>query len=125
MYGLPPDIDLSFLLGWKLIQLAFGEHQVILRFNREADLQNLTISVEATSLSLTLPEGNSNTWSDVLQSAGFLVALIGQHIVQASGTPSGTLTLGFNGGGVLKIHDDNARYESYQITQGDTVKIIV
>lgn len=42
MYGLPADINLEFLVGRELIQVAVGLHEIVLVFD-----DNVSISIES------------------------------------------------------------------------------
>lgn len=99
MHGLPPTIDLSFLLGRRLEQLALGEHQVQLLFD-----DGVAIDMEG-EFSL---DGARGTVAD----AHLLHVLIGRDVLRADRGGYGDLVLAF-GTHVLEIHDSNESFESY------------
>jgi hypothetical protein len=123
MYGLPPNIDLSFLKGQTLVQVCFGEHSVVLNFSAGTSGLPVSISVQS-AVELSLPEGGQHRWEDFRQGAGFLMALISNTVAAATGTTDGTVTLEFNEGGVLRLYDNSKHYESYSIRHGEKIIVV-
>jgi len=123
MFGLKPNADFSFLTGQTLIQICFGEHDLILHF--DGGFSGAATAISITSLiSLQLPESEQYEWEDFRQGAGFLVALVSNKVAKADGTTDGTLTIEFCEGGVLKIYDNSKRYESYSVGHGDKLIVV-
>ncbi len=118
MYGLSPNIDLSFLSHQMLIQVCIGAHDLLLHFGADVSI-SVTSSVGCTDSS-----GTSHKYADFRQAAAHVAALIDQTVVSVEGNESGTLTLGFDGGGVLVVFDDSKEYESYTIKHGDRVIVV-
>ena len=124
MYGLPPDVDLSFFVDTQVTLVSFGWHFVGVEFIGNPYDPHSSISIEG-AYSLQLPEGDKHTWHDNLrQGAAYLVAIVALRVASAVGTPNGTLTLTFKGGGVLEVHDSEKHYESYQIRYGDKIIVV-
>ena len=118
MYGLPDDIDLSFLEGATLLQVCLGENEVILRFDPD-----LSITIESTFRART-PARQEALFRDPRSAAAVLVELISDVITKAQGRTDGTLRLSFSRGGVLEIYDDSKQYESYQIQHGEDLYVV-
>jgi hypothetical protein len=118
MYGLKKEIDLSFLAGRELIQVAIGSFQVQFHFNKE-----VAISVEAE---FRYFDGQQEwVWRQKPSSpqiAARTVAVLGASITNFESSENGTLALTFSNGHRLTILDSFREYESYDITRpGQTI----
>jgi hypothetical protein len=105
MYGLPDSIDWSFLYKRTLESVCFVKHQLYLHLS-----DTCMISVESE---MSIDKGGMEGLPGVLTP---LHSLIDRSIVSASGTKEGTLSLTFEGGVTLHIHDSPKQYEAYCIT---------
>src|SRR5229473_4212696 len=114
MYGLPSNIDLTFLHGRELLQVCIGMHQVILNFYGQ-----LSISIESEYAHRSR-SGEVTRYEDCRLSASMLTSFVGLKISRATGTIDGTLTLCFSNEDVLEIYDDSKQHESYQIRNGSS-----
>ncbi len=118
MYGLKKEIDLSFLTGREVIQLAIGVYQVQFGFD-----EDVRISVESEfryfdgkAEWIWRPEPGSSSI------AAHAVALLGATIESVGSNIDGTLTLAFSNQQRLTILDSSKEYESYDITRpGQTI----
>ncbi len=118
MYGLKEEIDLSFLNGREVIQIAMGVYQTQLGFD-----EDVTISVggEFTYFggqgdSIWKPEPG---FSPV---AARTVALLGASIQFFESNENGALKLSFSNSQRLTIPDSSKKHESCQITRpGHTI----
>jgi len=118
MHGLKKDVDLSFLTGREVVQVAIGMYQVIFAFD-----EDVSISVEGA---FTYSDRARETvWKPTSpDAAASAVVLLGTKVEQAKGEENGTLTLTFSNGGCLTIPDSSREYESYQITRpGETIVV--
>jgi hypothetical protein len=106
MYGLPDDFKTDFLCGRTLNFVSFVKYQVYLHFSGEC-----TISVEGE---IALDKGERQ---GLPCSVLCLFQLIDQQIVSASSQTDGTLSLVFDNGSTLHIHDSDKRFEAYNITE--------
>jgi len=118
MYGLKKEIDLSFLTGRELIQLAIGVYQVQFGFD-----EDVRISVESE---FRYFDGQAEwTWRPEPGSSSIAaraVALLGATIESFGSNIDGTLTLAFSNQHRLTILDSSKEYESYDITRpGHTI----
>jgi hypothetical protein len=118
MHGLKKKIDLSFLTGRELIQVAIGSFQVQFRFD-----EDVAVSVEAE---FRYFDGQEEwIWRQEpssLQVAGRTVAMLGASITSFESSENGTLALTFSNGHRLTIVDSFKEYESYDITRpGHTI----
>ena len=118
MYGLPSNVNLDFFNDRILLQACFGAHDLIL--NLEGDIRITVMS----SLGCLGPGGEIHRYVDFQQAASAVLALLNHRVVSAQGDEAGTLTLRFDGGGVLVIYDDSKAYESYTIANGDQMIIV-
>ena len=113
MYGLKRDIDLSFLNGREVVQVAIGIHQIQFGFD-----EDVMIYVESQ---FTYFAGEEECiWKPepgAAQIASRTVSLLGAKIQSFEGQENGTLTLVFSNGHRLTIPDSSKEYESYQITR--------
>lgn len=118
MYGLRKDINLRFFEGRTLLQVCFGLHDLILNFDGD-------VSVTVTSSVGCVTSGGSiQRCDDFRQVAPTLVALLNQSVRSAEGDEAGTLTIRFDGGGMLSIYDDSEEYESYTIKNGTRLIVV-
>ncbi len=115
MYGVPANLDLSFLHGADLIQVCLGQHQLQFHFHPVG-----SISVEGG-------------W-ELRDAAGLLIdgrhdgpdrppyqlhRLLGQRAAGSEVSAPGWFALRFAGGEVLRVFDDSKQYESFSIQPGD------
>ncbi len=105
MYGLKKEIDLSFLTGRELIQLAIGVYQVQFGFD-----EDVRISVESE---FRYFDGQAE-WIWRLEPGS---SSIGATIESFGSNIDGTLTLAFSNQHRLTILDSSKEYESYDITR--------
>jgi hypothetical protein len=120
MHGLKKEIDLSFLNGRELVQVAVGLYHTIFKFD-----EDVAISVEAEfryfdgqTEWIWRPEPGSSLI------AARLVALLGATIESFESNADGTLALTFSNGHRLTLADSSREYESYQITRpGETIVV--
>ena len=120
MHGLKKEIDLSFLNGRELIQLAVGLYHAIFKFD-----EDVAISVEGEfryfdgqAEWIWRPEPGSSLV------AARTVALLSATIESLESNPNGTLALTFSNGQRLTFADSSREYESYQITRpGETIVV--
>ena len=118
MYGLKKEIDLSFLKGRELIQVAIGSFQVQFHFD-----EDVAVYVEAE---FRYFDGQQEwTWKQEPNSAHVAaqtVAMLGASITSFESSENGTLALTFSNGHRLTIVDSFKEYESYDITRpGQTI----
>ena len=120
MYGLSKDIDLSFLKGREVIQVAIGVYQVQFGFD-----EDVIIYVHSQ---FGYFDGHDEwTWEPergAEQIAARTVSLLGATIQNFEGHEDGTLILTFPNGQRLTILDNSKQYESYDITRpGQTIVV--
>lgn len=118
MYGLPEDVDLSFLLNSQLLKLRRYEWNLILEFDAPVE-----INIE--SRALFSHAGNVSEWvcgcseKEVVSNA-----MVGATIVSFSATRSGTLEIDFSNGSKLSVFDNSKEFESYTIS-GPGLTVVV
>src|SRR5215470_1745864 len=112
MHGLSSDIDLSFLKGRELGQVAIGQYQVQFGFD-----EDVRISVEGQFS--YFDEHGESVWTpspDAVTVASKTVALLGATIESFHAQPNGTLVLNFSNAHQLILVDSSKEFESYDIT---------
>jgi hypothetical protein len=113
MYGLKPDVDLSFFVGRELTQLTVAPYNVQFHFDvpMPSSLSDVQSLVEHSSKGIVKEwDGDEN----VPLSAASLLGLVGLSVVSVQGDPDGTLTLEFSNGDFVRVFDTEG-YEAYQI----------
>ncbi len=118
MYGLPNDLDLSFLVGVTLLQVCVGANEVILHFDGE-----VSITIESR-FRVRGTNGHDAVFEDKPSSAASLAELLSDSIVDCLGHQDGTLRLSFAKGGLLEVYDSLEHYESYQIQHGQDIHVV-
>jgi hypothetical protein len=103
MYGLPPNTNLDFLKGHTLIQVCFGENDLILNFS-----DSVSIAI-FSSVAM-------NRHSAFREVAGELLVLLNKDVSNVRWTPEGTITLELDNGNAIQIYDDSPNFESYTIS---------
>jgi hypothetical protein len=118
VYGLPKDIDLTFLIGREVTQVAIGVYQVQFHFD-----EDVCISVES---SFTYSDSQQEwTWREgLVLIAAHTAALLSAKIESFNAQQDGTISMVFSNGHRLTIFDSSKNYESYSITR-PRVNIIV
>lgn len=120
MYGLNTDIDLSFLNGREVVQVAIGIYQIIYGLDEDVKIsvQSQFAYFDGKSESVWKPEPGS------AQIAARTVALLATTIQTFESHENGTLTLMFSNENRLTILDSSKDYESYDITRpGQTIVV--
>jgi hypothetical protein len=121
MYGLEKSVSLEFLQDLELTQVAVGEFQTILRFEK-----NTSITIEGISEISTKGGKISRIVrtrkSDVTKE---FAVLLGSKVVKAANLGEGTLRLHFSNGAGITLFDSNKEFESYQISSAGREDIIV
>jgi hypothetical protein len=115
MYGVPADLDLSFLHGALLIQICLGQDQVQFHFHPVG-----SISVEGTWELLDA----AGMWMDGRTNGGERPPcrsdrLLGARVVGTEVCAPSWFALRFEGGEVLRVFDDSKQYESFSIQPGN------
>jgi hypothetical protein len=117
VYGVPADLDLTFLHGAELAQVCLGLNQVQLHFHPLGD-----ISIEG-HWDLVDEKGcliDQCTWGRDRKPYQ-LHRLLGRQIVSTKVAAPSSFTLQFDGGLALRVFDDSPQYESFSIQPGDVI----
>jgi len=112
------DADLSFLLKKSLEQVCFGSYQISFNFS-----EGVSVSVESR-LILTTDKNEVSEFSQPYSKADGLLDLLGTEVVNAQAEANGNLSLEFSNKSILKVLNDNSKYESYQIVNGSSAIIV-
>jgi len=118
MYGLPPDVDLGFLVEAQLLQVCTGENEVILNFDREISIMCASeIRSEAVgSLAVLFEKPREATIS--------LVDLLGDVVASVDGAVNGTLQIRWSSGALTEFLDTWEKFESYTVRHGDLLIVV-
>ena len=123
MYGLKPDVDLSFFVGRELNAVTVGPADVQFNFDGPVlspGVQSL-LSLAVQNQIEHSSKGVVNEWDgdeNMPLSAASLLGLLGSSVVSVQGDPDGTLTLEFSNGDSVTVFDCE-HYEAYQICYED------
>jgi len=116
MYGIPPGTDLSFLIGLELENVSIGHHSVVLNLHPDTSVMIAT--------DVRLFSDGPATLEDAKSIGVSLLPFLGRSIVEAEGSPDGTLKLTWSDGHVFEILDSAAEYESYTIRHGNQTLVV-
>jgi hypothetical protein len=118
MYGLREGMDLSFLRGREVIQIAIGVHQVIFAFDGD-----IGISLESEFCTARDSAGSSTWRGGEPRSACPALSPLGAVIVDVNGREDETLILVFSDKKRPTIYDSR-EFESYTISRpGETIVV--
>jgi hypothetical protein len=119
MYGIPDDIDWSFLTGKPLEQVAIGIADVQLHF-----FKDVTVSIQSDFDHFSKGKRLSAA-PELSKKATTLVSLLGSSINAVTTEARKTLILVFSNGDMLRVYDSSDHYESFNITYPGGDMIIV
>jgi hypothetical protein len=120
VYGLPLNIDLSFLAGKVLLQICFGANEVVLNFDG-----NVTIVVTSSIACRKGIVGHlCQKFQEYKSAAAMLLEFLQQVVTSAQGEEDGTLTLTFDDSSAIVLYDDSEHYESYIIKHGNGTIVV-
>lgn len=118
MYRLPPETDLAFLRGARLLQVCIGVNEVILHF--DDDLRITLLSDFAVA-----PKGEASArYTEPAAGCPALVRLLDEGIADAAVAAHGGLILRLDSGAMIEAFDTSDQYESFWI-EGKQRRIIV
>jgi hypothetical protein len=109
MYGLPAGFDASFLIGRTLHGILVQSNVIHLQLSEQCTISSGGWK-DAGGLSV-----DDGELLNIPDAAPHLYDLLDKKIASASGQTDGTLSLIFEGGKTIHVHDAQERYESYQI----------
>jgi hypothetical protein len=118
MYGLPEDVDLSFLIRASLTQVCVGENEVILNFEPDISIMS------ASSVTVELSADDKQTYESARDFGRRAIEFIGDIIGQASAVPGGTTRILWTSGRVIELLDTWPQYESYTIRHGESLIVV-
>lgn len=118
VYGLPADIDLSFLVGTTLTQVCMGQNEFILNFDTGTSI------MVASTVRLHGSTTDATEIDSAVEAGKILTAELGASVESASGTEDGTTTIVWSTGTVLSVLDTWPDFESYTITHGSTILVV-
>lgn len=120
MYGVPPDLDLSFLRGAELIQIRLGVYDVQFCFQPDAVLST------GDSWSLFDADGTLIDSGMPFPRPPFqLHLLLGQRVTETVISAPTHLELVFERGERLRFSDTSEQFESFTINPGENRGLII
>lgn len=128
MYGLSPNINLTFLRRMVLLKVCVSPAQVQFHFCQpDTTTSDTGISVEISYMHHY--NDTEDEWSPMtfmpLSSSCSVLSLIGVSVADVQGDPDGTLLLKFANGDSLTFYDETTMYEAYHIWHGNDPIIVV
>ena len=118
MYGLPPDLDLSFWSGTTLDQVCVGQNDIQLHFSLPA------VSLMArTSYRVTTGTG-STVYENSPRGVSHLIELLGMTVTRALDNGQGTLRIEFGESITVEVFDEDPNYECYQVEHDGQLIIV-
>ena len=119
MYGVPADVDWSFLYSKELEQVCIGSFDVQLRF-----FGDVGISIYGGFDHLG-PDGSPlSDRPDLPDRATTLVSLLKCRVTDARPDGGKTLALRFSNGESLRIHDDDEHYETFTVSSAGPLIVV-
>jgi hypothetical protein len=118
MYGVPEDMDWSFLSDRELLQVGIGVHQASLKFDCDTSI-NIECDFDHLRSNMTRP-----ATSAFPAKAATLVSLLGAKIANVVRQDGSCLVVEFDNNEILKLYDTNEAFESFQVV-GPGKEIIV
>ncbi|MEO5889699.1 MAG: hypothetical protein ABIQ31_05565 [Ferruginibacter sp.] len=118
MYGLPNNIDLNFLIQRQLLQICFGENEMIMNFD-----DNLSITL-TSKCAFSFDGDNLQIIENYSTSASLICNLIGHFINEIKASENGTLAMNFSGNNIFILYDDDKFYESYWIKSKTSIIVV-
>ena len=117
MNRIPIDINLSALIGKRVVLVCIGTHQAVINLE-----QGLCISIEGD---FSFETGiNIEIYSEYRSKANFFVALLECEIVSFEVIDDKTLSFRFTNDKCLIIYDSTDHYESFQIKLTDQLIVV-
>lgn len=117
MYGVPADLNLTFLHGAELIQVCLGLSQLQFHFHPVG-----SIAVEGGWELLDADGARLDGWQDGPDRPPYqLHRLLGRRVAGSEVAAPDWFALRFEGGEVLRVFDDSPQYESFQIEPGGII----
>ena len=117
MYGVPANLDLTFLHGASLIQICLGQFQVQFHFHPVG-----RIYVEGGwELLGAAGETLDRSYDETDRPPYELHRLLGEEVTSTEILAPDWFSITFDSGLVLRVFDDSEAYESFQIQPGDLV----
>ena len=111
MYGVPKDLDLTYLHGAELIQVCLGVHQVQFHFHPRGIL-----SVEGEWELRAADDSELDRSEPPPRTRPFeLHRLLGPKVTDTVLAPPNWLAIRFERGELLRVFDDSEQYESFNI----------
>ncbi|MEZ6244340.1 MAG: hypothetical protein R3B57_15015 [Phycisphaerales bacterium] len=122
MYPIPPDFDLSPLVGNTVTYLGVDQHCTYLH------LDQFNVRIES-GYSLLLPDGRTEVWgrAETVPIPLLATVLLGDALTGWSVTDDPSIVLEFSSGATLELFADDPRYECVMIQSvgsGDCLYLI-
>jgi hypothetical protein len=115
MYGVPANLDLSFLHGAELVQICLGQFQLQFHFHPIG-----SISVEGGWELLHAAGQRIDGSCDVSDRPPYqLHRLLGLKVLSSEISAPDWFTLTFESGEMLRVFDDSEQFESFSIQPGN------
>lgn len=118
MYGLTDDADLNFLTGLTLLQVCFGQNELILNFS-----EDISVSI-FSSVGLRKSDGTFDRSDNFVEKAEEILVGLGKTTTNVTWTREGTISFFFSEAVCMQIYDDSSQFESVVIN-GPNCQIVI
>jgi hypothetical protein len=108
MKGLPSHVDLSPFAGAELTQLCLGVNQVQFHFANQT-------SIDVESAMIVRGPGGETRVQDYAQAASLLASMLGARLLVTTRQDDGGVLLLFDSGREIRVLNDSAQFESFQL----------
>lgn len=118
MFGVPKKERLTGLVGKELVQVCISSHQVILKFDEDAQ-----INVESSFQHMT-ENKDVRRYDDFWKQDSSLTSLLSSSVIRVENVNDRRLCLHFSNGEAICLSDDSDEYESFHISiEGEVIVV--
>lgn len=117
MYGVPTDLDLTYLHGATLIQVCLGEYQLQFHFHPRGSIyvEGRWELLDATGSRIDGWRDRFNRPRDASGPQYQVHRILGQKVIGTEVSAPESCAFRFEKNDVLRFFDDSEQYESFQI----------
>ena len=118
MYGIPDNVDWTFLIGQEVLQICIGSNQV------QVNCDDVSISIESNYAHVSKQGMVFEQCDGMPRQSVTLISLLQSKVSSVVRENCKTLALHFSNGETLRLFDDNPQYECFQIATRDRFIVV-